>query len=101
VVFTSPSADDRAVRASNAISIAFSEVMDPTTLTPADVQVTDADGNPVAGTLSYLGHVAFFTPNHMLAYGTQYTLTLTSDIKSADGVSLAPYSWSFTTQLPM
>jgi hypothetical protein len=31
----------------------------------------------------------------------QYTVTLTSDIKSADGASLTPYSWSFTTQLPM
>jgi hypothetical protein len=51
--------------------------------------------------LSYLGNVAFFTPSQLLAYGTQYTVTLTSGIKSADGVSLAPYSWSFGTQLPM
>jgi hypothetical protein len=101
VVFTSPSANERDVRTSDAVSIAFSEVLDPATLTPADVQVTDADGNPVAGTLSYLGNVAFFTPSQLLAYGTQYTVTLTSGIKSADGVSLAPYSWSFGTQLPM
>jgi hypothetical protein len=76
-------------------------VMDPATLTAATVQVTDADGNPVTGTVSYLGNVAFFTPSQNLASGTQYTVTLGSDIKSADGTSLTPYSWSFTTQLPM
>jgi hypothetical protein len=83
------------------ISIAFSEVMDPATLNTGTVQVTDAGGNPVAGTVSYLGNVAFFTPSQTLASGMQYTVTLTSDIKSADGASLTPYSWSFTTQLPM
>jgi hypothetical protein len=101
VVFTSPAPYQRSVATYDNISIAFSEVMDPATLNTGTVQVTDAGGNPVAGTVSYLGNVAFFTPSQTLASGMQYTVTLTSDIKSADGASLTPYSWSFTTQLPM
>jgi len=101
VVFTNPAPYQQSVAAGNNISIAFSEAMDPTTLTPATVLVTDASGNPVAGSVSYLGNVAFFTPSQALGPGTQYTVALTSGIKSAGGAALAPYSWSFTTQLPM
>jgi len=98
VVFTSPAAADVAVSTSANISIAFSEVMDPSSLSAANVKVTDAQGNPVAGSVSYLGNVASFTPAAPLGSGITYTVTLTSGVKSLGGADLSPYSWSFTTE---
>lgn len=101
VVFTNPSPYQSMVWTNATISIAFSAVIDPSTLGAGTLQVTDQDGNPVAGSVSYLGNVAVFTPADFLANGTQYTVTLTSGIKGVDGASLVAYSWSFTTALPM
>ena len=97
VVFTSPADGDVAVSSSANISIAFSEVMDPSSLSAANVTVTDAQGNPVAGNLSYLGNVATFAPSAPLGSGMTYTVTLSSGVKSLGGANLARYSWSFTT----
>ncbi|HEY4127081.1 MAG TPA: Ig-like domain-containing protein [Gammaproteobacteria bacterium] len=101
VVFTSPSLYQNNVWSNTTISIAFSAVLDPATLNTSTVLVTDQDGNPVAGSVSYLGNVAIFTPDDLLGTGTQYTVTLTSGIEGADGASLEEYSWTFTTAWPM
>ncbi|HEY3646153.1 MAG TPA: Ig-like domain-containing protein [Gammaproteobacteria bacterium] len=100
VVFTSPTAYQSAVWSNAIINVAFSAVMDPMTLNSANFQVTDQDGNPVAGSVSYIGNAVMFTPDASLAPGVQYTVTLTSALKSSAGVGITPYSWSFTT-MPM
>ena len=99
VVFTSPSAYQSNIWSNATISVAFSAVLDPTTLNTATFQVIDQDGNPVAGTVSYLGNIAVFTPTDPLQPGTQYTVTLTSGIEGIDGAALVEYSWSFTTMM--
>ena len=101
VVFTSPSAYQSNIWSNATVSVAFSAVLDPASLNAGTFQVTDQDGNPVAGSLSYLGNVAMFTPDGYLQMGTQYTVTLTSGIKGSDGASLTSYSWSFTTMMAM
>ena len=101
VVFTNPSQYQSSVWTNATVSVAFSAVIDPVTLNTGTFQVTDQAGNPVAGSVSYLGNVAIFTPASVLAYGTQYTVTLTSGITGVDGAALVSYSWSFTTTMPM
>jgi hypothetical protein len=52
----------------------------------------------VAGTISYNGTTAKFTPSGNLLPGTTYTATITTTIRNCSGVPLARnYSWSFTT----
>jgi large repetitive protein len=99
VVFANPSPYQSNIWSNITISVAFSAVMDPMTLNTANFQVTDQDGNPVSGSISYIGNMAMFTPDAGLTAGTQYTVTLTSGIKDSSGVSLAAYSWSFTTMM--
>jgi hypothetical protein len=101
VVFTNPSSYQSMVWTNATISIAFSTVVDPATLNAGTVQVTDQDGNLVTGSVSYLGNLAVFTPDNILANATQYTVTLSSGIKGVDGASLVAYSWKFTTAMPM
>ena len=79
--------------------MAFSEALDPTTVTAANLTVTDPEGNAVAGTLSYLNEVVIFTPAAPLAAGVTYTVNLGAGIKSQQGGALAAYSWSFTTMM--
>lgn len=99
VVFTNPATDGVSVSTSTSISVAFSEVVDPTSVTAADVQVIAQDGTAVTGSLSYLGNVVSFIPSATLASGMTYTVTLGSGIRNLEGVGLAAYSWSFTTDM--
>lgn len=101
VVFTNPAAWQSFVSSSATISVAFSSVLDPSSVNTGTFQVVDQYGTPVAGSVSYLGNVAMFTPDGYLAPGTEYTVTLTSGIRSSDGVSLTSYSWNFTTMMIM
>ena len=88
-----------------AITATFSVDMDASTIDEDTFYVKDADGTAVAGTIS-VGtlegetgkRLAVFTPSAALAGMMKYTATLTTGVKSADGVALAEdKSWSFTT----
>ncbi len=99
VVFSDPAPYAHSVSRSNPISIAFSAVLDPTSVNTTTVQVVDADGTPVAGSVSYLGDVVQFTPLSLLDPNTYYTVTLSTGIKGLAGDAFqADYSWSFITQ---
>jgi hypothetical protein len=91
--------------ASNAVSVAtatnctvtFSEPMNSATITPATFTLK-LGTIAVAGTISYLGTTATFTPTAALASNTSYTGTVTTGVKDAAGNALAAnYSWTFTT----
>jgi len=76
----------------------FSEPMDPLTITPTTFTVTGSGGTTVAGTISYIGVTAVFTPTSNLAPNTAYTATITTGVKDLAGNALASnYVWSFTT----
>jgi hypothetical protein len=78
----------------------FSEPMDPMTLTTATFTVTGPGLLPVAGTVTYLGNVATFTPATEFTRSTVYTATITTGAKDLAGNALAANKvWTFTTAL--
>jgi hypothetical protein len=79
------------------VTVAFSEAMNPLTITPISFTVTRG-GAAVAGVVSYVGVTGTFTPSALLASATVYTTTVTAAAQDLAGNPLAfTTSWSFTT----
>lgn len=79
------------------VGVTFSEAMDPATITSASFTFKQGTA-PVAGTMSYSGVNAVFTPSNVLANSTNYTATVTTGAKDLAGNALASdYVWSWTT----
>ena len=98
VVFSDPAPNASHVSRSGNISIAFSEALDPATVSTRTITVTDADGNAAAGSVNYAGNAVIFTPSSPLIPGTVYTVTVTSGIKDLQGHAFqGDYSWQFVT----
>jgi hypothetical protein len=75
----------------------FSEGMDPLTITTATFTLKQG-ATAVAGTVTYSGVSAVFTPASTLAFSTSYTATITTGAKDLAGNALASdYVWSWTT----
>lgn len=84
------------VATNGALSVTFSEAMDPASLTSASFTLTG--GGAVAGAVSYSGTTAVFTPGTTLAPNTLHTATVTTSARDLAGNALtANYTWSFTT----
>ena len=87
------------VPVNGALSVTFSEAMDPATLTTTSFELTS--GTPavaVPGTVTYANSKAEFMPSAHLAAGTLYTATITVGAASIIGMPLAAsHTWSFTT----
>jgi Bacterial Ig-like domain len=80
-----------------AISVTFSEQMDASTVDNTSFTVADG-GGPVAGTVSYSGTTATFTPTNPLDLSTTYTATVSTGVTDMAGNALAlDYNWTFTT----
>ncbi len=78
----------------------FSEPMDPVTLSPASYMITAPGPTPIAGTVSYAGNVATFTPTVDLPRNTTFTGTITTAAKDLAGNALAvTKTWTFTSAL--
>jgi len=83
------------------LSATFSEAMTPATIGASTFTVTGPGGKAVAGTVTYSGVVATFTPSAKLAYSTVYTATITTGAQDLAGTGLASnYVWTFTTITP-
>jgi tetrahydromethanopterin S-methyltransferase subunit B len=79
------------------IAAAFSEAMDPSTITTTTFTVKQG-ATSVAGTVTYAGVTATFTPSTNLAANTTYTATVTTGAADLAGNSVvSSYAWSFTT----
>jgi hypothetical protein len=79
------------------ISATFSEVMDASTLTTSTFLVYDGTFYR-AGTVSYAGTTATFTPSSNLDYNTTYTATISTGAKDLAGNPVqSDYDWTFTT----
>ena len=79
------------------VAAAFSEAMDPSTMTTSTFTLAQGT-TPVAGAVTYAGVTATFTPSANLAANTTYTATITTGARDAAGNPLASsYAWSFTT----
>jgi len=87
------------ININSTVSLAFSEDMDPATLTASTFKI-----NGVSGTVSYNSatKTATFHPAAPFAYNTTYTITVTPDIKDLQGRTLivpAALALTFTTVL--
>ena len=68
-----------------------------TTLTDQAVSLTDAAGAVVPAMRTVEGNTLVLDPAADLAKMTSYTFEVTSDVQTADGTSLAPFTSTFTT----
>src|SRR5439155_1594895 len=97
VSFTVPDNAATGVAISQKIAVAFSAVMDPLTITPVTFTLQQGT-TAVAGTVTYAGVTATFTPASALAPLTTYTATVTTGARNLAAIALATgFSWSFTT----
>ncbi len=81
------------------ITAAFSEALDPATITAATFTLKQG-ATAISGAVSYAaaGATATFDPTSNLTASTVYTATLTTGVKDPDGNTLASnYVWTFTT----
>jgi len=97
VTSTTPVDEVSGVLLNRAVSVNFSELLDPTTVN-AETFSLSAGSTEVSGVVSYGGTVASFTPDSDLAANTEYTATLTTGISDlAVNPLAANIVWSFTT----
>jgi hypothetical protein len=83
------------------IAANFSKAMDPISISTATFTLKNGAAL-VAGTVSYAGVKATFSPVANLSPNTTYTATITTGAKDLAGNTLATnYVWSFTTQPPV
>jgi hypothetical protein len=85
------------VAISGNIAAAFSEAMNPLTISTATFTLKQGT-TAVTGTVSYAGVTATFNPLNNLAPSTTYTATITTGARDLAGNALATaFVWSFTT----
>lgn len=99
IVFTDPVDGALGQSVNLAVSVGFSEAMDPLTLTAKSFTLIASDGAlPVTGTVSYAGTTAIFLPSSALALGTSYVASVSTAATDLAGNALAkPELWKFTT----
>ena len=96
VTFTSPVKGDKTTPVNQKVNAAFSENMDPATITAATFSVKQGE-TPVAGTVTSNASTATFTPAQNFEKGKAYTATVTTGTKDLSGNALANnYAWDFT-----
>ncbi|MBF0408091.1 MAG: Ig-like domain-containing protein [Candidatus Riflebacteria bacterium] len=89
---------EKEVAVNKKISVTFSESMDSATISSASFKVADAGGVPVAGTVTFAGMIANFTPTSVLAFNATFTVTVTTGVKDlAENALAANYTSTFTT----
>ncbi len=97
VVSTDPANGAVAVPLNKVVTVTFSTNMDPATINNTSFQLKQGN-TVVAGTVTYSGMTASFTPAANLAPNTVYTGTITTAASDMFGNSLATnYIWSFVT----
>lgn len=97
VTSTDPNNNVTGVPRNKGIAFTFSEAMDPLTINDSTFTLMQGS-TKVAGTVTYSGTTALFTPNAILTSATSYTATITTGAKNLAGKGLSNNSvWSFTT----
>jgi hypothetical protein len=98
VLSTTPINEATDVPLNGTVGAAFSEAMDPTTLTATTFMVTSGAAVQVPGTMVCSGSAVVFRPAALLASQTLFTAIITTEARSAAGVALATsHTWTFTT----
>lgn len=95
VTFTSPVAGASAAPVNQNVNVAFSENMDPATMTAETFFVKEGK-TPVAGKVQAAASTATFIPAKNLEKGKAYTATVTTGTRDLAGNQLArEYTWDF------
>ncbi|TDD75483.1 Ig-like domain-containing protein [Flavobacterium caseinilyticum] len=98
VISTIPANGALGVPFRQVISATFNEEMNPSTINATTFIVTEATGTTIAGTISYSGNTATFTPSAPLTPNTTYTARIKTGVKDVMGNALqTDYVWTFTT----
>jgi ketosteroid isomerase-like protein len=101
VVATFPANGAIGVLLNTTVTASFSTVMAPATINTTTFTLTGPGATAVAGTVSYAGTTATFTPAASLAANTLYTGTITTGATDPGGNALGVnFVWSFTTGAP-
>jgi hypothetical protein len=99
VLSTSPANNTADVPINSTIRVTFSEEMNSSTITTTTILVSQ-NGTPVPGSINYLDKIATFTPSSNLAYGSDYSATVTTGVEDLAGNHLiADFNWTFVTEL--
>lgn len=86
------------VSVNGVVTATFSEPLSPATVTAASFLLVRS-ATPVAGTVTYSGNTATFTPSAALVENATYTATITPTVTDLSGNLLAAeHVWSFTTE---
>jgi hypothetical protein len=100
IVSVSPLADSTGALLNSAITVEFSEAMNPDTITTSTFTLFSG-ATQITGTVSYSGVTAAFTPSENLSSNTSYTATISGTVTDEGNNDMgSPYSWSFTTMTP-
>jgi hypothetical protein len=98
VITTSPVNGATGVVLNTALSAGFNSVMASASINTTTFTLTGPGGMAVAGTVSYSGTTATFTPTNSLVAKTVYVATVTTGAQDPTGSALAAnFTWSFTT----
>jgi len=98
VTVTAPANGATGVPVAQVVAATFDQPMNPTTINTTTFTVTGPGAAPVAGTVTYSGTTATFTPGAALAATTLYTAMITTGAKNPAGTGLASnFGWTFTT----
>ena len=99
VIETDPANNATGVVLNKIVRATFNTNMDALSITTGTTFTLKTTNNvAVAGSVSYSGTSAFFTPNVPLTANTIYTATITTAAKNVAGVALQNnYVWNFTT----
>ena len=103
VISTAPAAGTTAATVGAIVTAAFSEPMNPATITSNSLQLVDSSNNAIAGTVSYDAPSAsiVFTPSGGLVPQTTYTATVANTVTDVFGNAIGQsFQWSFTTAPP-
>ncbi|MBL0063009.1 MAG: Ig-like domain-containing protein [bacterium] len=97
VILTVPANHAVGVLIGSNLSATFSEAMNPLTITTSNF-VLRLGTSVVAGSVFYSGVTALFNPAVNLSASTEYTATITDNVRDLAGNAMAhSYIWSFTT----
>ncbi len=96
-VTMTPSTGQINIPITTSIAATFNVPMDFTSVNNVTLVVTDQAGSQVAGTFTYAGTTATFTPASNLANNKTYTVSLSGALKGKQGGKLKPFSYTFTT----
>jgi hypothetical protein len=98
VMSINPAYAETGVAVNTAVTVTFTEQMDPSSINTATFTLNGTGPDQVSGIVTYAGTTATFTPTGSLDWETTYTAAITAGAKDLAGNAMTSgYEWTFTT----